>query len=351
VPRVFSHPSRCALGVAAIILGCHFRAAAADEELDPPKPDKIRLEYQAPAECPDAETFKGLVGARAPLGWEAGPGELARRIEVVITSVEDRYVATIELVDEQGERVRRAVRGARCSDVADGIALVTALAIQGAKEDALALSAPASEPLLAQPSSPVMPPAPPAPAPPAAQAARTARAVDESPLGLRASARVGLTSGLGLSLAPGAGVGVVYERWNARIGVAFQGAWTGRVEASGVPARFTLLAARLEGCPYVPVPARWVALEPCPFAELGAVTGEAFAAPPGVSRGFPGSALWISAGGAGRLVGQFGALAVELEALVGAPLRRERFYVENGVQVHRLPAFYGSVAAGLGVRF
>jgi hypothetical protein len=293
------------------------------------------------------------VGARTPLGWEAAPGELARRIDVVITSVEDRHVATIEFVDEHGERVTRAVRGTHCSDVVDGIALVTALAIQGAKEDALALSAPASEPVPVAPSSPAMtaPTPRPGPAPPPARAARIPRTVDESPLGLRATGRVGLTSGLGLRLAPGAGIGIVYERWNARVGVAFQGFWSGRVEASGVPARFALLTGRLEGCPYVLLLASWAALEPCPFAELGGVTGEAFEAPPDVSRGFPGNALWISAGGAGRLVGQFGALAVELEALVGAPLRRERFYVENGVQVHRLPAFYGSFSGGLGVRF
>jgi hypothetical protein len=350
VPRLLSHPSRCALTVAVFTLGLHVQATAEDGELGVPRPEKIRLEYQAPAECPDAGTFKALVLARAPVGWEAAPDELARRIDVVIAIVEGRHVATIEFVDEQGERVRRAVQGARCSDVVDGISLVTALAIQGAKDDALGLSAPVAEPSPAQPTSPPAPATIPRPRPPRV-VPPAARTIDEPPAGLRVTGRAGLTSALGLSAAPGAGVGVVYERWTARIGVALQGFWTGRVVASGVPARFELLAARLEGCPYVLVLAPWAAVEPCPFAELGTVTGEAFEAPPEVSRGFPGRALWISAGAVGRLVGQLGAVTVELEALGGAPFRRERFHVENGAQVHRLPALYGSVAFGLGVRF
>jgi hypothetical protein len=97
--------------------------------------------------------------------------------------------------------------------------------------------------------------------------------------------------------------------------------------------------------------ADWASVEPCPFAELGVITGEAFEDPPTVIRGERGSAPWYAAGGFGRAVGRFGWLVVELEALLGAPLRRERFYVERGDQIHRVPAYYGAVAAGVGVRF
>jgi hypothetical protein len=51
------------------------------------------------------------------------------------------------------------------------------------------------------------------------------------------------------------------------------------------------------------------------------------------------------------LVGQLGAVAIELEALFGVPLPRERFYVERGDELHRVPALYAGAAVGLGVRF
>jgi hypothetical protein len=353
VTRFLSQKSLLASLIVASHLGFQRRAAAQDVPPAAPAPEKTRLDYHAPAECPDADAFKVLIGSRVPGGWEAAPEELARRIDVTIARVEDHYVAALELVDERGVRVAREVSGKLCSDAMDGIALVAALAIQARAEDAAATTTHAVAPVPA-PAPPAPPPAPPAPSaraasPPAASPVERARAEPHS--GLRVSARAALTTGLGLTAAPGAGLGVVYERWNARLGLALQGFWTGRVEARGVPVRFQLLAARLEGCPFVLGLTHWASLEPCPFAEVGSVTGEAFVAPPAVYRGFPGSALWASVGGAGRLVGRLGAIALELEALFGVPLARERFYVEGGDELHRLPALYAGVAAGLGVRF
>jgi hypothetical protein len=312
-------------------------------------PERTRLEYRAPAECPDAEAFKALIRSRVPADWEAAPGELARRVDVTIARVDDRYVASLEFVDERGERVARAVSGGVCSDATDGIALVTALAIHAGAARAVDDSGHTVAPVPVEP--PVEPPAERARAATPPAAPRVEPVVDQAPLGLRVSARAALTTGLGLTAAPGVALGIVYERGNTRVGLALQGSWTGQVEARGVPVRFQLLAARLEGCPFVLVIARWASVEPCPFADFGTVTGEASADPPAVFRGFPGSALWLSVGGAGRLVGQFGALALELEALFGVPLPRERFYVEGGDELHRLPGLYGGAAAGLGVRF
>jgi hypothetical protein len=354
VNRFLSQKSLLASGIIASLLGFQLRAAAQDVSLAAPAPEKTRLDYHAPAECPDAEAFKTLIGSRVPAGWEAAPEELARRIDVTIAYVEDRYVATLELVDERGERVARAVSGKLCGDAMDGIALVAALAIQARAEDAVDVTAQAAAPIPVQPTpAPASATSARAPAPPATPPAAppVERARDEPQSALRVSARAALTTGLGLTAAPGAGLGVVYERQNARLGVALQGFWSGRVEARGVPVRFRLLAARLEGCPFVLAFARWASLEPCPFAEVGSVTGEAFVAPPAVFRGFPGSALWVAVGGAGRLVGRFGAVAIEVEGLFGVPFRRERFYVEGGDELHRLPALYGGAAAGLGVRF
>jgi hypothetical protein len=349
VPRFLLQPSRLVVGIIACLLGYPFRAVAQDLEFGAPVPERTRLEYRAPAECPDAEAFKALIRSRVPADWEAAPGELARRIDVTIARVDDRYVASIEFVDEGGERVAREVSGRVCSDATDGIALVTALAIHAGAADTFDDTGHTVAPFPEKP--PVEPPPERARAATPPAAPRVEPAADQPPVGLRVSARAALTTSLGLTAAPGAALGIVYERWNARFGVALQGFWTGQVEARTVPVRFQLLAARLEGCPFVLVIARWATVEPCPFADLGAVTGEAFAHPPAVFRGFPGSALWLSLGGAGRLVGEFGALAIELEALFGVPLPRERFYVEGGDELHRLPGLYGGAAAGIGVRF
>jgi hypothetical protein len=337
-----------------MVFGFVARAAAqGDAEPAESLRDRIRLTYQAPTECPDADTFRELVLRRVPVGWEASPEELARQVEVVVSNGKSGYVATIELVDERGERVARVVRGEHCPEVVDAMGLVTALTIQARVEEARDHSEPAVPPAAeATPSVPVpattapVDPAPPRPPPPP-----TSRPAAEGTSHLRISARGALTSGIGLVAAPGAALGLVFERRSARFGVALQGFSTGRVEARGVPVRFELLAARLEGCPYALPFASWASVEPCAVIETGTLTGEAYEDPPAVVRGVRGSALWLATAAAGRAVGRFGSFVLELEALVGVPIRRERFYVEGGDVVHRVPALYAAGAAGLGVRF
>jgi hypothetical protein len=349
--------SRRAVRIAAVIFGFQPPAAAQRDELSARPPDQVRIEYRAPAECPDSEAFKALVGSRAPAGWQAAPDQVARRVSVEISGADGQYTAKVELLDERGERVAQTLSGALCSNVVDGIALVTAIAIQsrGTEVDG------AGEPGVA-PQQPTSAPAP-AANEPASSALPTPRVTLDAPrpdhtassprrpAKLRVSGRVALATGVGPNAALGAGLGVVFEPADARIGLALHAFRTGRVEVRGVPVRFELLSARVEGCPFVLTLADWASLEPCPFAEFGVVTGQAFEAPPAVIRGDRGSAPWYSAGGAGRAVGRFGSLVVELEALLGVPLRRERFHIERGEEVHRVPATYGAVAAGFGVRF
>jgi hypothetical protein len=324
------------------------RAAAQGDELGADPHDRIRLEYQAPPECPDAETFKILVGSRVPPGWEAAPEERARRIDVVVSGAHGSYQAAIQLVDERGERVTRAVRGRACSDVVDGIALVTVLAIQARVGELEERTAPAP---VARRSAQAPAPAPPARSGP--EAPRSEQAVGGSAAfaALRVSARAAVAAGIGPSAAWGGGLGIVLEWPKSRLGAALQALTTGRVEANGVPVRFELFAARLEGCPYVLALADWVSLEPCPFGELGTVTGRAYEDPPAVVQGSRDGALWASLGGTGRAVGRFGAVAVEVEALLGVPLRREEFYIDGGEVPYRVPTLYGAAAAGVGVRF
>jgi hypothetical protein len=331
-----------------------------------------RLDYRAPPECPDAAAFRALVGGRLPRGWESAQNERARPFDVQVSGFQNRYVATLQFVDERGERVARTVDGELCASVVDGIALVTALAIQsratatsergrGSLESdaqpALAPSAtgsanPASTSAATAPSAPRKPrPTSQERVPSTAPDASRAAVYPRKPLGLRVSGRAALSSGIGPNGAPGAALAVVYEPHGARLGLALQGFRTTRAEAQGVPVQFELWSARLEGCPFVLAISDSTSVEPCPFAEFGAMTGQAFEDPPAVVRGERGTAPWVSSGASGRVVGRFGAMAVELEVLVGIPLRRERFYVAGGETLYRVPAYYGAASAGVGVRF
>lgn len=358
------------LRVLAVALGFQSHAAA-QSELGRETRGEARLEYRAPAECPDAAAFRALVGNRLPRGWESAQNEGARRFDVQVSGFQDRYVATLELVDERGERVTRTVDGELCASVVDGIALVTALAIQSRATEASggqgslgSDSGPAPTPSTTGPaesassSAAIAPSAPrsqrntPAPrALPRVPDASPAAGYPRRPLGLRVSARAALSTGIGPNAAPGAALAVVYEPRGARLGLALQGFRTTGAEAQGVPVRFELWSARLEGCPFVLAISDSTSVELCPFAEFGAMTGQAFEDPPTVVRGERGTAPWISSGASGRVVGSFGALAVELEVLFGIPLRRERFYVAGGDTLYRVPAYYGGAAAGVGVRF
>jgi hypothetical protein len=370
VPRSFLQQCRAVL-VAVAVLGLVTRSAAQDTEERAPGLDRVRVEYRAPSECPDVEAFKRLVSSRVSETWEAAPGELARRFVVEVTSLEGTYAATAEVADERGERAVKTVSGAECAHVVDGIALVTALAIQsrGGNDEppaSDAADAPAAEPPSPAPGSAASAARTPSPvAAPASAAAgdgAQARAFRAQPpsghargspfsAGLRVSARAALATGVGPSPAAGAELGIVLEPGGARLGVVLQAFRSGRTEAHGITARFELLSARVEGCPLALVLTDWASLEPCPFAALGVMTGQAFEDPPAAIRGERGSAPWYAAGGFGRAVGRFGSLIVEVEALLGAPLRRERFYVERGGETYQVPTIYGAVAVGLGVRF
>lgn len=367
VPRP-SLKLRRAAGLAAAFLGLN-AAAAAQTELAAAPSGGLQIEYRAPPNCPDIEAFKALVRARVPVAWEesASP-RFERRVLVQVSEAEERFTATVQLADRGGaEHGAKTVSGNLCRQVVDAAALVTAIAIQSPTppEDQASV-----DPVATVPEPPVGAAAATTTAP-SGQAAETTprpRTARDEPrsgaareqrssrrarpsLGLRVSGRALLAAGIVPKGAPGAGVGIVFEPRRARLGLALQGFRTGRVEARGVEARFQLLTARLDGCPFVLSLSGWASVEPCAFAEVGMLSGEGFENPPTVVRGKRGTSPWYSTGGAARAVGRWGWLVVELEGLLGVPLRRERFYVERGEEIHRVRPYYGTLGAGLGIRF
>ena len=119
-----------ALGWASLLLVVAWCAQAA-----PPPiagqilPDRIRVIYESPAECPNRTEFMTRVTERVTLPWVADDTELARQVRVTIGATPVGYSAHLEYADDAGRQVVRAVEGETCEQAVTGIALVTALAI------------------------------------------------------------------------------------------------------------------------------------------------------------------------------------------------------------------------------
>jgi hypothetical protein len=325
-----------------------FAAAGAATDAPPPSPDvsppveHIALAYSAPAECPNDDAFRAEVRERASGDWEAAPGELARRITVTVTKSGERYVAAIVFLNAEGERVTRSLGGQACADVVNGIALVTALAIQSRVEEALAQSEP--EPPKAAPS---------APAPKAATVAPRPAAKPKSPLEthVRFGAAVRAASGVGPDASVGPMAFGALEWRRTRLGLGFGALWSGRVTANGLSASYRRLSGRIDGCPYAFASAVF-SFEPCAFFEAGSLHGQG---EPGaeLSSANGGASPWLVPGALLRLVVGFAPIVVELEVGGGAPLVRERFGVvidgKEQTSFH-VPAFVLDGALGIGLR-
>lgn len=314
-----------------------------------PSDEKVRLVYEAPPGCPDREALLEGVRARIGSAWEAPEGELARQIDVRVRERGGRYVATIEFVDVEGQRVTRSVGGEFCQNVVNGIALVTALAIESRVEEALDQSEPAAPPS-AEPAPAA--PAAPRPRPPAAP---SRPAPEPAPWGaVRAGVRGSGVTAVGPELALGAGFFGGLEWGALRFGVALDVVRSPNVERNGIPADYSLASGRLEaGAGFWPFAA--VALEAAAFFELGSLGAETRERPPRVTRAGDGSALFAAPGLLGRVVAFSEPLIVSLEAMGRFPLNREEFGVENGTSdppiAYRVRPFSAGAALGAGIRF
>jgi hypothetical protein len=331
------------IGALGVILALGTRVAsarAAEADSEPPK-ERIALVYSAPEECPAGDAFRAEVRERASGDWEARPDELARRISVTVTKRGDEYVASIEFLTAEGETVTRSLGGKGCGDVVDGIALVTALAIQSRVEEALARSEPVTPkapPPVSKPAPRVVSPPPARPKPP-----RSTR------LRFGAAARAASGTGPDVSFGPAAFGAVEWQK--TRFGLVLGALWSGSVTAGGVPAHFRRLSARVDGCPYAFGTPK-LALEPCAFFEAGSLHGQGDSSA-GLSNPSGGSSPWLVPGGLLRLVTGFAPVVVELELGGGVTLVRQQFGVVVDGKEHptfTVPKGVFDAALGLGFR-
>jgi hypothetical protein len=109
----------------ALALALLARAAGAA----PTETEPIRLEYTAPAGCPDASDFGRRVFERTSKARPAGDDETARTFVVVIETTGAETQGSMVVRQDGMSTVARRVSGKDCEEVARALALATALAI------------------------------------------------------------------------------------------------------------------------------------------------------------------------------------------------------------------------------
>jgi hypothetical protein len=302
----------------------------------------LRLRYEAPQTCPDADVFLGEVAARTPLARPAGANETATVLHVVIEDVSGGSAGTLELAAPGATTSVRKVSAADCGQVISALALMTALAI-----DPNASLAPAPPPADEAPRPLPIPKGTAKPAPKVSPArshwAFEVGAVFEA-LGGVAPDPVPLVRPF---------MQVILEdrsRWSYafRLSGGRAHAEVTHREGSG---DFVLWTGRLEPCPLRFSAPRTLAMSACLPIDVGRLE----AAGRGVTPSNRVTRLWLSIGGAGRVEWRIlEVLVLEITGELLLPIVRDRFFVGSdatAATLHRTPAVAGAATVGLGVRF
>lgn len=307
--------------------------------------EPVRIEYRAPAECPVESDFTQRVNERSTRARTAAAGELARSFRVTLEIDASGSVGRVEFVDAEGTPITRSVRGASCDEVASGIALVTALAIDARTE---MKAEPAPEPVANGPAQPT-PFVPP----------RVVR--DDWPAELPAApSRAQLTLGGGAGfvgwLGPGGAFGadVFVAGSLSKRGPALRlsGIYAqSSGSEGGREAHFRAWGARVDVCPLTGY-SGVVFFQPCGGVDFGSLRAEGVASaalpePKDASHAFVDLLL---IGRLGVLIERW--LVLELRGELARPLSTHAFgFDQPRAVVFRPPFLALGVSGGAGVRF
>jgi len=91
--------------------------------------EAIRIDYRAEASCPGADQFVADVLRRAPRARIAAAGEKARTFSITIDRTRAGFEGSLAVQGDASSTNARTVTGARCSEVAEVLALSTAIAV------------------------------------------------------------------------------------------------------------------------------------------------------------------------------------------------------------------------------
>jgi hypothetical protein len=334
-------------------------------------PIPIRVEFDAPAGCPDVEAFYAGVLTRSDRARRAGAREEGVRLGVRLTRAGGKVHGELRVLDGRSDSDTRKMEGVRCDEVVEVLSLTAALAIDPAARmtpsrpaaraapGATTAAAPAAPPATTPappPASPTPPPPPPteietpppAPTPPAATAAADAGRSAPSTLGFSLGASTLGAMVISPSFAFGGAVSARFGRIRddgagASISIAALYLSNDLLQPATDLAT-ALTGASLTACPGLGVGST-VVLEACARVIGGwlAATGRGVTNPSSIGRS------WWSAGAIARLGILLGAgFSLEAEAGLGVPLVRRTFFTETPeVTVGETPTI--SAMAGIGV--
>jgi len=310
-----------------------------------PSEEAVRVQYGAPASCPDAESFATQLRERTQRGRLAEPNELARTFSVTLTADAQGFSGEVEFLDESGAKVNRRVHGEQCEAVVSSLALIAALALDATLRNEDGEGVPATTPA-DPPRSPEVSPKPAIDALHASPKRVTQR-------GLRA-VRAGMQAAYGSPLsAPRLGLlGELEFRSGLSLRLTAHYAWHELAVDAERSATLRLMGVETSLCPWR---FAWgtLALTPCAAVDLGALRA---AGVPNAQLTRPGDeTIWWASVSAQfalslRLPSPFW---VELRGAAEFPLRAGyQFTFENPSQIaYEVPAVSGWGGIATGVRF
>jgi hypothetical protein len=301
----------------------------------------IRINYDAPASCPNQDAFYDAVRARTERVRKAQGNEPRVDVNVRVTRIDRSYHGEMREVVNQSETSAPGVDGETCKEVIEALSFTVALSLDPDAHPPLPVDASAQAP---------KPPAPVSPAPTVLVQGQPVPAAPplEVEVGLSVLSSVVETAGFasGASLS-----GMLLRQANAnrgssvRLAVLYAG--TGTLTApDDHRTRFGALA--LDACPFRQRSGSWE-FAPCALAEIGflEMTGRGVEEPATVSR------AWLSAGVDLQVAYLLGR-GVVFEGALGAtvPFLRHTYYTNTPDQVVASTAVVSPLLRlGLGYRF
>ena len=334
--------------VGTLILGLVHVASA--------EPESVRIDYAAPAGCPDATAFLRSLRERTTRFREAETDEQARKFLVRVRTVGSSFSGRLEIRSPDGRTAVRNVDATICDEVSNALALITALTIDpnaltgspkgGGKSQAEPTpgSAAGSDGQRSPPSTAAVATLPPPAALEASQPWRWSAGLQ------------GHTTFL-VSPALGYGGDIFVEAEapvSSRLGPAVRMAIflnQSDVELpTGAAARFQWALVEVEGCP-IRLGGTRLALHPCLALRLGVIHGEGRR----ISQPKQTVSLWSDAGPAFRLrLAVTARLLLEAQGGLMLPFRRATFdIVDMGspTTAYSVPRLGGSAGIGVAYRF
>jgi hypothetical protein len=314
----------------------------------------VRIEYNAPPDCPTQEAFVSEVRSRNPHIHRVSDDPKLRTFIITIAPDGGEIHGHLTIRETNGAQAARDVAGDTCAEVASALALITALSAgaSASSSDAPAASSAASP--IEPPKN--VPPKPSATTAPIEAPIDAPKQLEPDPSASSEAKRWTFDVGVDAALVSGVSPDVLFALpifFEARapahglFAPALRAA-SGEIDFGGPTARFAWTTGALEGCP-IRLSSGTLSLEPCLRAEVGILEGEGSnvspprnAAGPWVALGATARARWLFAS---PFFFDFGG------GFRAPPLVQSNYFFEPNTRIYQPSSVGWSGSAGFGVRF